>query len=196
MRLPFAFELFFLSSVALCFPSLFSSKERRRRSIRNIKAESMRLKIRDLCFGRTLAAHLHSACLLFCLYIPLRTGDMCHFASFAEGKEKRKKVSFILRQEPSQSGMPNWHHTLVLSTLSCRSCTATGLFNNLTGLSWFKKEKCKGERCVCVCVHVLASGLATCKCEKTVQELVTCLVLSKSFLMKPQHQKCVTFGEY
>lgn len=125
----------FFPSAALCFPSLFTLKERRGRSIRNIKAKSMRSKIRDLCLSRALAAHLHSACLLLCLYIPLRTGDMCHFASFAEGK--RKKVSFIWRQEPSQSGMPNWHHTLVLSALSCRSCTATGLFNYLTGLSWF-----------------------------------------------------------
>lgn len=139
------------------FPSLFTSRERRGRSIRNIKAQSMHLKIRDLCFSRTLAAHLHSACLLFCLYIPLRSGDMCHFLSFAEGKEK--KVSFILRQEPSQSGMPNWHHTLVLSTLSCRSCTATGFFNNLTGLSWFKKAECKGKSCVCVCVCKSSSWL-------------------------------------
>lgn len=165
-QFPFAFQFFF--SPLLCIVSLALCLDRKKnggRSIRSIKAKSMHLKIRDLCFSRILAAHLHSACLLFCLYIPLCTGDMCHFASFAEGEEKRKEVSFILQQEPNQSRVPNWHHTLVLSTLSCRSCTAMGLFNKLTGLPWFKKEKCKGKRFVGACVHGLASGLATCNCE-------------------------------
>lgn len=98
---------------------------------------------------------------------------MCHFASFAKKiKKKKKKVfSFILQREPSQRSMPNWHRTVVLSTLSCKNCTQTGLFNKLTGLSWFfKKKKNTRKQFVRVCVCLLTLWLCTCPplqlCEK------------------------------
>lgn len=197
----FCFWVFFLLSL---FPSLFASTEKRADQYETLKLSLCAWKL-EICVPAEHSLHTYTLPVCCSASTYLCAQEICvilHPSLKGEKKRerKRKKVSFILRQEPSQCSMPNWHHTLVLSTLSCRSCTATGLFNKLKVCLGLKKEKnVKGrDLCACVCVHALASGLATCNCERNVQEAVTCPVLPKPFLngQKARHETFVTFGEY
>lgn len=138
----FCFWVFFLLSL---FPSLFASTEKRADQYETLKLSLCAWKL-EICVPAEHSLHTYTLPVCCSASTYLCAQEICvilHPSLKGEKKKarKRKKVSFILRQEPSQCSMPNWHHTLALSTLSCRSCTATGLFNKLKVCLGFKKKK-------------------------------------------------------
>lgn len=65
---------------------------------------------------------------------------MCHFASFSAKGSQAKK------------GMPNWHHTVVLSALSCKNCTQTGPLKQVNRFVLVEEES-RARDFPALCLH-------------------------------------------